>query len=163
MPINKEKGAAYLRYRRSIANLTYSTITGATQIPQTTLSAYFNGTVQSPNKETFENLMTAVGGSWEEYDAWSPESAGDSPKAVALDPDTIEHIIAPVRQSLEAALAHAEREHDAEVQRIEAAHEREIARIRSEAADAFRAQKIEKYALFALLIAAIVVILFLKM
>lgn len=155
MPINKEKGAAYLRYRRTLCNITYARITDETKIPSATLSAYFNGTVQSPNKETYEKLMAAVGGSWEEYDDWSPESANETPKTAALDPDMIERIISPMRQSFDAASARADQAHAAEIKRIETAHERELERIQSENAAAHRAQKIEKYVLFALLVASL--------
>ena len=156
MPINKEKGAAYLRYRRALANATYAKINEETKIPTATLSAYFNGTVQSPNKETYEKLMAAVGGSWEEYDDWSPESAAEPAKVAAvLDPEVIERIVASLRQSFDAVSGHGVQAHAAEIKRIEAAHERELERIQSENAAAHRAQKIEKYVLFALLVAAL--------
>ena len=162
MPINKEKGAAYLRYRRALANATYAKINDETKIPSATLSAYFNGTVQSPNKETYEKLMAAVGGSWEEYDDWSPESAAESPKAAALDSDMIERIVAPMHQSFDAASARADQAHAAEIRRIEAAHERELERIQSESAAALRAQKIEKYILFSLLVVALAALIFFR-
>ena len=156
MPVNKEKGAAYLRYRRALANATYKKITDETNVPSATLSAYFNGTVQSPNRETFELLMLAVGGSWEEYDSWTPESGSTEPaRSAALDPDAVERILAPLRQTMEAAAVRADQAHAEEIRRIEAEHERELARIQRESAIAFAAQKAEKYVLFALLVAAL--------
>ena len=148
MPINKEKSSAYLRYRRSISNITYSKITETTGVPGATLSAYFNGTVQSPNNETFSRLIAAVGGSWEEYDAWQPDGAPSAPntKEKEVEDDVKTHqLIEALRQSYADHIARIEKANDAMI----AAYVR-----------ANNIQRLEKYILFVLLCAVSVYAVF---
>ena len=144
MPINKEKAAAYLRYRRSVGNITYARITEESGVPGSTLSAYFNGNVQSPNREIFSRLIEAVGGSWEEYDAWQPEdkaAPSTNEKDVSNDMH-LREIIESLQQSFEKNAVRLETTYNASVARLEAAN-----------AKAERTHRIEKYVLFVLLVA----------
>ncbi len=140
MPINKEKSSAYLKYRRGISNITYSKITEITGVPGATLSAYFNGTVQSPNTETFSRLISAVGGSWEEYDAWQPEGvpAVDTNTKDVTDDVKVHQLIESLRLSYEDSIT-----------RMEKTHEKMLGAY----ARANNIQRTEKYILFFLLLA----------
>lgn len=144
MPIDKEKAAAYLRYRRTIGNITYARVTELSGVPGSTLSAYFNGNVQSPNQEIFSRLVGAVGGSWEEYDSWQPDGAPDPVRTSAKDVTDdmqIREIIESLQQSFEKNAMRLEATYNASVARLEAAHTR-----------AERGHRAEKYVLFALLV-----------
>lgn len=147
MPINKEKGAAYLRYRRALVNITYAKITDETSIPTATLSNYFNGTVQNPNKETYEKLMACVGGTWEEYDDWKPETNDSSnSKPLGLDIESVARILSDIRSSYDTMYERAEKAHAAQVAQLE----KDV-----------RAHRLEKW-IFVVLLAVTVVILILK-
>ena len=152
MPINKEKSAAYLRYRRSLGGVTYAEVTSKTGVPGSTLSAYFNANVQSPNREIFERLMLAVGGSWEEYDAWEPEVRADvneiKTKDVTEDVKLLE-VIESIKQSFEANAVRMESAYNASIAKLEASH-----------AKAERTHRIEKYVLFFLLVTVAVYAVF---
>lgn len=145
MPIDKEKSSAYLQYKRNMNNITYSRITETTGIPNATLSAYFNGSVKSPNKETFDRLMLAVGGSWAEYDAWAPEV---NTQTEEMDGMKLQEIIEQFRQAYETNTARMEIAYNTSIAKLEAAHEKEITR--RDKADT--AHRIEKYVLFLLLV-----------
>lgn len=144
MPISKEKSSAYLRYRKEQSLKTYSKINQETGVPMATISAYFNGTVQSPNVDTFLSLAACVGGSWEDYDAWQPDPAPikqqeDSPGM------NVSEIVAHIRQTYADSAARTEAAYQAA---IAASHK--VARI----------QRIEKYVLFVMLIAVSVYAVF---
>lgn len=147
MPIDNVKSSAYLRYRKEQSYKSYSKITAETGVPSTTLSAYFNGTVKSPNVDTFESLMSCVGGSWEEYDAWTIPLTDLPPKNTPEGvPDmNVSEIIAHIRQTYSDA---AEEQREAYTAAL-AANDK-----------AARVQRIEKYVLFFLLVAVSIYAIF---
>lgn len=149
MPINKEKSSAYLRHKRSENNLTYSKITELSGVPNATMSAYFNGAVKAPAKETFERLMLAVGGSWAEYDAFAPEEKAPE-ESIREDDESMN--LTPVIQALDASAVRLEAAYNSAIERITKAHNEEIDRMQARYDKTETAHRIEKYVLFVLLV-----------
>ena len=161
MLVNKEKSSAYLKYKRSQSGITYAKITELSGVPGATLSAYFNGTVQSPGADTFARLMAAVGGSWEEYDAWQPEGAQDLNNAKDGNSEMkLLEIVESLRQAYEANAVRLEASYNASVAQLKKSHDEAIARSEETHAKVLRTHKMEKYVLFALLIAVSVYAVF---
>ena len=105
-------------------------------VPEATMSAYFAGSVKNPSRETFEKLMLAVGGSWDEYDEWTPDAIPTAPSPHRSDPH-----IEQMQKAFESALNHLEASHTKEVERIEKRYN-----------EILWVHRIEKYTLIALVI-----------
>ena len=147
MPVDKEKSSSYLRYRKSLSETTYSKIKELSMVPEATMSAYFNGSIKNPSKETFEKLMLAVGGSWGEYDEWSPDVKAEM-HMPHQDAD-----MEQMRKSFEASAMRMEAAFNASLARMEASHDKEVERMEKRYNDIILTQRIEKYLLIALVIA----------
>lgn len=147
MPIDKEKSSSYLRYLKSLNEVTYAKITEQSGIPNTTMSAYFNGTVKTPNRDTFEKLMEACGGSWDEYDNWVPDVKADMPLPKS---DTS---IEQVQKAFESSAMRMEAAFNASLARMESAHDKEITRMEKDHAALVWALRLEKYILLAVIAA----------
>lgn len=143
MPVDKEKSSSYLRYLKNLNEVTYSKITDLTGIPNATMSSYFNGTVKTPNRDTFEKLMTAVGGTWDEYDNWTPDVTADMSKT--RDNMNIEQI----QKAFESSALRMEAAFNASLARMEASHDKEIERMEKSHAATVWALRAEKYTLLA--------------
>ena len=116
-------------------------------VPEATMSAYFNGSIKNPSRETFEKLMLAVGGSWDEYDDWAPDVKADMP--IARQDLDLEQL----RKSFEASAMRMEAAFNASLARMESSHDKEIERMEKRYNDIIWVQRIEKYLLVALVIA----------
>ena len=143
MPVDKEKSSSYLRYLKSLNEVTYAKITEVSSVPTATMSAYFNGTVKNPNRETFEKLMTAVGGTWDEYDGWTPDVKADLP--IPKNDANVEQI----QKAFESSAMRMEAAFNASLARMESAHDKEITRMEKSHAATVWALRIEKYILLA--------------
>ena len=147
MPVDKEKSSSYLRYRKNLSETTYAKITELSGVPNATMSAYFSGSVKNPSRETFEKLMTAVGGSWDEYDVWTPDVQADMP------PPKSDTSIEQIQKAFESSAMRMEAAFNASLARMEAAHDKEIARMEKNHAALVWALRIEKYILLAVITA----------
>lgn len=139
MPVDKEKSSSYLRYLKSLNEVTYAKITEVSSVPTATMSAYFNGTVKNPSRETFEKLMIAVGGTWDEYDSWTPDVKADLP--IPKNDTNVEQI----QKAFESSAMRMEAAFNASLARMETAHNNEIARMEKNHASTVWALRIEKY------------------
>lgn len=143
MPVDKEKSSSYLRYLKSLNEVTYAKVTDLTGIPNATMSAYFNGTVKNPSRDIFEKIMTAVGGTWDEYDNWTPDVKADmaAPKSDAS--------IEQIQKAFESSAMRMEAAFNASLARMEAAHDKEVNRMEKSHAATVWALRVEKYILLA--------------
>lgn len=157
MPIDKEKSSSYLRYLRNLNEVTYSKITDQTGIPTTTISTYLNGAVKTPNRDTFEKLMIACGGSWDEFDAWTPDVQADlkmppkSDTSIEQIQKAFESSAMRMEAAFNASLARMESAHDKEIDRMKSAHNEEIARMEKDHAALVWVLRFEKYLLLAVI------------
>ena len=140
MPIDKEKSSSYLRYLKNLNEVTYAKITDLSGIPNATMSAYFNGTVKNPSRDTFEKIMNAVGGTWDEYDNWVPDVVADMPPPPKGDAS-----IEQAYKAFESSAMRMEAAFNASLARMEAAHDKEITRMEKDHAATVWALRIEKY------------------
>lgn len=141
MPVDKEKSSSYLRYLKNLNDVTYAKITDQSGVPNATMSAYFNGTVKTPNRDTFEKLMAACGGSWDEYDNWTPDVKADMP------PPKSDATIEQIQKAFESSAMRMEAAFNASLARMEASHDKEITRMEKSHAATVWALRIEKYIL----------------
>lgn len=147
MPIDKEKSSSYLRYLKSLNEVTYSKITEQSGIPNATLSSYFNGTVKNPSRDIFEKLMSAVGGTWDEYDNWTPDVSADMRQT--RNDTNVEQI----QKAFESSALRMEAAFNASLARMESSHDKEIARMEKNHAATVWALRVEKYILLAVVAA----------
>ena len=145
MPIDKEKSSSYIRYLKSLNEVTYSIITEMTGIPNTTLSSYFNGTVKNPSRDIFEKIMGAVGGTWDEYDNWTPDVSADIIKT--RNDTNVEQI----QKAFESSAMRMEAAFNASLARMEAAHDKEVTRMEKSHAATVWALRAEKCVLLAVI------------
>ena len=152
MPVDKEKSSSYLRYRKNLSEVTYSKIKEVSGVPETTMSSYFSGAVKTPSRETFEKLMLAVGGSWDEYDEWAPDVKADlnMPKSDAS--------IEQIQKAFESSAMRMEAAFNASLTRMDTAHTQEIQRLERQHAGIVWVLRVEKYAM--LILAALTVLYF---
>lgn len=148
MPIDKEKSSSYLRYLKSLNEVTYAKITEMTGVPSTTISTYLNGSVKTPNRDTFEKLMVACGGGWDEYDNWTPDVQADL-KMPSKSDTSIEQI----QKAFESSAMRMEAAFNASLSRMESAHDKEITRMEKDHAATVWALRFEKYLLLAVIFA----------
>lgn len=148
MPIDKEKSSSYLRYLKSLNEVTYAKITEMTGVPSTTISTYLNGSVKTPNRDTFEKLMVACGGGWDEYDNWTPDVQADLKMPPKSDTS-----IEQIQKAFESSAMRMEAAFNASLSRMESAHDKEIARMEKDHAATVWALRFEKYLLLAVIFA----------
>lgn len=146
MPVDKEKSSSYLRYRKSLSETTYSKIKEVSMVPEATMSAYFNGTVKNPSRETFEKLMNAVGGSWDEYDEWTPDVKADL--TIPKNDPNIEHM----QKAFESSAMRMEAAFNASLSRMETSHDKEIERLEKRYNEILWTQRVEKYILIGMVL-----------
>jgi transcriptional regulator with XRE-family HTH domain len=146
MPIDKEKSSSYLRYLKSLNEVTYAKITELTGVPNTTISTYLNGSVKTPNRDTFEKLMIACGGGWDEYDNWTPDVQADLKMPPKSDTS-----IEQIQKAFESSAMRMEAAFNASLARMESAHDKEIARMEHQHAATVWALRLEKYLLLAVI------------
>ena len=142
MPIDKEKSSSYLRYLKSLNEVTYAKITELTGVPNTTISTYLNGSVKTPNRDTFEKLMIACGGGWDEYDNWTPDVQADLKMPPKSDTS-----IEQIQKAFESSAMRMEAAFNASLARMESSHDKEIARMEHQHAATVWALRLEKYLL----------------
>ena len=142
MPIDKEKSSSYLRYLKSLNEVTYAKITELTGVPNTTISTYLNGSVKTPNRDTFEKLMIACGGGWDEYDNWTPDVQADLKMPPKSDAS-----IEQIQKAFESSAMRMEAAFNASLARMESSHDKEIARMEHQHAATVWALRLEKYLL----------------
>ena len=142
MPIDKEKSSSYLRYLKSLNEVTYAKITELTGGPNTTISTYLNGSVKTPNRDTFEKLMIACGGGWDEYDNWTPDVQADLKMPPKSDTS-----IEQIQKAFESSAMRMEAAFNASLARMESSHDKEIARMEHQPAATVWALRLEKYLL----------------
>ena len=148
MPIDKEKSSSYLRYLKSLNEVTYAKITEMTGVPNTTISTYLNGSVKTPNRDTFEKLMVACGGGWDEYDNWTPDVQADLKMPPKSDTS-----IEQIQKAFESSAMRMEAAFNASLSRMESAHDKEITRMEKDHAATVWALRFEKYLLLAVIFA----------
>lgn len=148
MPIDKEKSSSYLRYLKSLNEVTYAKITEMTGVPSTTISTYLNGSVKTPNRDTFEKLMVACGGGWDEYDNWTPDVQADLKMPPKSDTS-----IEQIQKAFESSAMRMEAAFNASLSRMESAHDKEITRMEKDHAATVWALRFEKYLLLAVIFA----------
>lgn len=157
MPIDKGKSSSYLRYLKELNEVTYAKITEMTGVPSTTISTYLNGSVKTPNRDTFEKLMIACGGGWDEYDNWTPDVQADlnmPPKGdnnIEQIQKAFEASALRMEAAFNASLARMESAHDKEVDRMKSAHNEEITRMEKDHAATVWVLRFEKYLLLAVI------------
>ena len=147
MPIDKEKSSSYLRYLKSLNEVTYAKITEMTGVPNTTISTYLNGSVKTPNRDTFEKLMIACGGGWDEYDNWTPDVQADLKMPPKSDTS-----IEQIQKAFESSAMRMEAAFNASLSRMETSHDKEIERLEKRYNEILWTQRVEKYILIGMVL-----------
>ena len=151
MSVDTKKAAAYLRYLKNSAALTYRQIEETSGVADSTAQAYFAGRVQTMRQETFQELVSAMGGSMEDFDAWQPAVVAETAEAKESDA-TMKEIIDALHDAFNSATLHMESTYNKSFEQLRQQHQREVDRIQQDYSRAVFRQRNEKYVLFLILI-----------
>ena len=156
-----KKAAAYLRYLKNRGALTYRQIEETSGVSDSTAQAYFSGRVQTMRQETFQALVSARGGSMEEFELWQPAVVAE-PAEVKESEDMMQmkEIIDALREAFNSATLHMESTYNKSFEQLKQQHQREVDRIQQDYSRAVFRQRNEKYVLFIILICVAVYAVF---
>lgn len=156
-----KKAAAYLRYLKNRGALTYRQIEETSGVSDSTAQAYFSGRVQTMRQETFQALVSAMGGSMEEFELWQPAVVAE-PAEVKESEDMMQmkEIIDALREAFNSATLHMESTYNKSFEQLKQQHQREVDRIQQDYSRAVFRQRNEKYVLFIILICVAVYAVF---
>lgn len=159
MSVDTKKAAAYLRYLKNSAALTYRQIEETSGVADSTAQAYFAGRVQTMRQETFRELVSAMGGSMEDFDAWQPAVVAEPAEAKESDA-TMKEIIDALHDAFNSATLHMESTYNKSFEQLRQQHQREVDRIQKDYSRAVFRQRNEKYVLFLILVCVAVYAIF---
>lgn len=159
MSVDTKKAAAYLRYLKNSAALTYRQIEETSGVADSTAQAYFAGRVQTMRQETFQELVSAMGGSMEDFDDWQPAVVAEPAEAKESDA-TMKEIIDALHDAFNSATLHMESTYNKSFEQLRQQHQREVDRIQQDYSRAVFRQRNEKYVLFLILVCVAVYAVF---
>lgn len=156
-----KKAAAYLRYLKNRGALTYRQIEETSGVSDSTAQAYFAGRVQTMRQETFQALVSAMGGNMEEFELWQPAVVAE-PSEVKEGEDMMQmkEIIDALREAFNSATLHMESTYNKSFDQLKQQHQHEVERLQQDYSRAVFRQRNEKYVLFLILICVAVYAVF---
>lgn len=160
MSVDTKKAAAYLRYLKNRGALTYRQIEETSGVSDSTAQAYFAGRVQTMRQETFQALVSAMGGSMEEFDLWQPAVVAEPAEVKESEEMYMKEIIDALREAFNSATLHMESTYNKSFEQLKQQHQREVERLQKDYSRAVFRQRNEKYVLFLILICVAVYAVF---
>lgn len=160
MSVDTKKAAAYLRYLKNRGALTYRQIEETSGVSDSTAQAYFAGRVQTMRQETFQALVSAMGGSMEEFELWQPAVVAEPSEVKESEDMNMKEIIDALREAFNSATLHMESTYNKSFEQLKQQHQREVDRLQQDYSRAVFRQRNEKYVLFLILICVAVYAVF---